>query len=165
MSTKRTTGHNRGFTLIARGNKGARPPCVSPKHQGFTLIEVMVVVVILGLLAAIIVPRVMSRPDEARVVAARADIAAINQALKLYRLDNTFYPATEQGLAALVQRPTTQPVPGNWKQGGYLDRVPKDPWGREYQYLNPGVRGEIDVFSLGADGAPGGEGNGADVFN
>jgi type II secretion system protein G len=102
--------------------------------RGFTLIEVMVVVVILGLLAAIIVPRVMSRPDEARAVAARADIAAINQALKLYRLDNTFYPSTEQGLAALVQRPTTQPVPGNWKQGGYLDRVPKDPWGREYQY-------------------------------
>jgi general secretion pathway protein G len=138
----------------------------TPGHgHGFTLIEVMVVVVILGLLAAIIVPRVMSRPDEARVVAARADIAAINQALTLYRLDNTFYPATEQGLAALVQRPTTQPVPPNWKQGGYLDRVPKDPWGREYQYLNPGVRGEIDVFSLGADGAPGGEGNGADVFN
>jgi general secretion pathway protein G len=132
---------------------------------GFTLIEVMVVVVILGLLAAIIVPRVMSRPDEARVVAARADIAAISQALKLYRLDNTFYPATEQGLAALVQRPTTQPAPANWKQGGYLDRVPKDPWGREYQYLNPGVRGEFDVFSLGADGAPGGEGNAADVFN
>ena len=135
------------------------------RSRGFTLIEVMVVVVILGLLAAIIVPRVMSRPDEARVVAARADIAAINQALKLYRLDNTFYPSTEQGLAALVQRPTTQPAPGNWKQGGYLDRVPKDPWGREYQYLNPGVRSEIDVFSLGADGVPGGDGNGADVFN
>ena len=133
--------------------------------RGFTLIEVMVVVVILGLLAAIIVPRVMSRPDEARAVAARADIAAINQALKLYRLDNSFYASSEQGLAALVQRPTTQPVPGNWKQGGYLDRVPKDPWGHEYQYLNPGLRAEIDVFSLGADGAPGGEGNGADVFN
>ena len=131
----------------------------SRRAQGFTLIEVMVVVVILGLLAAIIVPKVMSRPDEARAVAAKADLAAINQALKLYRLDNTFYPSTEQGLQALVQRPTTQPVPANWKQGGYLDRMPKDPWGREYQYLNPGVRGEMDVFSFGADGQAGGEGN------
>ena len=131
---------------------------------GFTLIEVMVVVVILGLLAAIIVPKVMSRPDEARVVAAKADIAAITQALKLYRLDNTLYPTTEQGLQALVVRPTTPPAPSNWKQGGYLDRVPKDPWGREYLYLNPGVRGEIDVFSLGADGQAGGEGTNADVY-
>jgi len=135
-----------------------------PGSLGFTLIEVMVVVVILGLLAAIIVPKVMSRPDEARVVAARADIAAITQALKLYRLDNTVYPTTEQGLQALVVRPTTQPAPINWKQGGYLDRVPKDPWGREYLYLNPGVRGEIDVFSLGADGQAGGEGINADVY-
>jgi general secretion pathway protein G len=133
--------------------------------RGFTLIEVMVVVVILGLLAAIIVPKVMSRPDEARIVAARADIAAINQALKLYRLDNTFYPSTEQGLPALVQRPATQPIPANWKDGGYLDRVPKDPWGREYLYLNPGVRGEIDVFSFGADGRSGGEGNNADIYH
>jgi general secretion pathway protein G len=137
----------------------------NPDQRGFTLIEVMVVVVILGLLAAIIVPKVMSRPDEARVVAARADIAAVTQALKLYRLDNTAYPSTEQGLAALVQRPTTQPQPINWKQGGYLDRVPKDPWGREYRYLNPGVRSEIDVFSLGADGEPGGEGNNSDIHH
>ena len=137
----------------------------SRRAQGFTLIEVMVVVVILGLLAAIIVPKVMSRPDEARAVAAKADLAAINQALKLYRLDNTFYPSTEQGLQALVQRPTTQPVPANWKQGGYLDRMPKDPWGREYQYLNPGVRGEMDVFSFGADGQASGEGNNADIYN
>jgi general secretion pathway protein G len=135
-----------------------------PGSPGFTLIEVMVVVVILGLLAAIIVPKVMSRPDEARVVAAKADIAAITQALKLYRLDNTLYPTTEQGLQALVVRPTTPPAPSNWKQGGYLDRVPKDPWGREYLYLNPGVRGEIDVFSLGADGQAGGEGTNADVY-
>jgi general secretion pathway protein G len=138
--------------------------CASPA-RGFTLIEVMVVVVILGLLAAIIVPKVMSRPDEARAVAARADIGAITQALKLYRLDNTFYPSTEQGLQALVQRPSTQPVPPNWKQGGYLDRLPKDPWGREYLYLNPGVRSEIDVFSLGADGQPGGEGTNADLYH
>ena len=134
------------------------------RARGFTLIEVMVVVVILALLAAIVVPKVMSRPDEARAVAAKADIAAINQALKLYRLDNTFYPSTEQGLAALVQRPTTQPVPANWKQGGYLDRAPKDPWGREYLYLNPGVKGEIDVFSFGADGQAGGEGTNADIY-
>ena len=139
----------------------------SPKRfaRGFTLIEVMVVVVILGLLAAIVVPKVMSRPDEARAVAARADIAAIQQALKLYRLDNVSYPSTEQGLQALVTRPTTQPIPNNWKTGGYLDRVPKDPWGNDYQYLNPGTRSEIDVFSLGADGKPGGEGPSADVFN
>src|SRR5262245_48952761 len=137
----------------------------APGARGFTLIEVMVVVVILGLLAAIIVPKVMSRPDEARAVAAKADIAAINQALKLYRLDNTFYPSTEQGLQALVQRPTSPPVPANWKQGGYLDRMPKDPWGREYQYLNPGVRSEIDIFSFGSDGQAGGEGNNADIYN
>ncbi len=124
----------------------------------------MVVVVILGLLAAIIVPKVMSRPDEARAVAAKADIAAITQALKLYRLDNVAYPSTEQGLQALVTRPTTQPIPANWKQGGYLDRLPKDPWGREYLYLSPGVHGEIDVFSLGADGQPGGEGTSVDIY-
>jgi general secretion pathway protein G len=133
------------------------------RPSGFTLIEIMVVVVILAILAALIVPRVMSRPDEARVVAARQDVAAILQALKLYRLDNLRYPTTEQGLGALVARPTVAPVPPNWKAGGYLERLPKDPWGNTYQYLNPGVRGEIDVFSLGADGAPGGEGFDADV--
>jgi general secretion pathway protein G len=134
--------------------------------RGFTLIEIMVVVVILGLLAAVVVPKVMSRPDEARAVRATTDISAIVQSLKLYRLDNAMYPTTEQGLAALVQRPTVNPIPNNWKQGGYLDRIPKDPWGRDYQFLNPG-RGdrEIDVFSLGADGQPGGEGVNADVFN
>ncbi|MFN0298845.1 MAG: type II secretion system major pseudopilin GspG [Burkholderiales bacterium] len=137
----------------------------SKTAAGFTLIEIMVVVVILGLLAAVVVPKVMSRPDEARMVAAKADIAAISQALKLYRLDNTMYPTTEQGLLALVQKPGTSPQPNNWKTGGYLDRVPKDPWGREYQYLSPGTKGEIDVFSLGSDGQPGGEGNGADIFN
>jgi general secretion pathway protein G len=125
----------------------------------------MVVVVILAVLAAIVVPKIMSRPDEARVTAAKADIAGITQALKLYRLDNTFYPTTEQGLQALVAQPATAPAPTNWKRGGYLDRMPKDPWGREYQYLNPGVRGEIDVFSLGADGRPGGEGMNADIYH
>jgi general secretion pathway protein G len=154
----------RGKSRPAAATMTSRHPC-APTGAGFTLIEVMVVVVILGLLAAIVVPRVMSRPDEARIVAARADIAAITQALKLYRLDNQVYPSTEQGLGALVARPTTQPVPVNWKTGGYLDRVPKDPWGREYRFLNPGVRGEIDVFSLGADGTSGGDGNNADLYN
>jgi general secretion pathway protein G len=135
------------------------------RNRGFTLIEVLVVVAILGILAAIVVPRIMDRPDEAKRVAAKADIAAIVQSLKLYRLDNGFYPSTDQGLAALVQRPTTNPAPANWKQGGYLERLPKDPWGGDYRYLQPGVRGEIDVFSLGADRAPGGEGSGADVGN
>lgn len=133
--------------------------------RGFTLIEVMVVVVILALLAGIVVPKIMSRPDEARVVRAQGDIAGIVQALKLYRLDSGMYPSTEQGLAALVQRPTASPLPNNWKPGGYLDRIQKDPWGRDYQYLNPGVRGEIDVFSLGADGQAGGDGNNADIYN
>jgi general secretion pathway protein G len=131
--------------------------------RAFTLIEVLVVVAILGILAAIVVPRIMDRPDEARRVAAKADVAAIVQALKVYRLDNGAYPSTEQGLLALVQKPTTNPVPGNWKQ--YLDRLPKDPWDGDYQYLNPGVKGEIDVFSLGSDHARGGEGNAADIGN
>jgi general secretion pathway protein G len=132
-------------------------------RNGFTLIEVMVVVVILAILAALIVPKIMSRPDEARAVAARQDIASIVQALRLYRLDNTRYPTSEQGLAALVSRPTVAPVPANWKSGGYLERLPKDPWGNPYLYLNPGIRGEIDVFSFGADGVAGGEGVDADI--
>ena len=129
--------------------------------RGFTLIEVMVVIVILGVLAALIVPRVMNRPNEARVVAARQDIAALMQALKLYRLDNQRYPTTEQGLQALVTRPAAGPAATNWK--AYLDKLPNDPWGKPYQYLNPGVKGEIDVFSFGADGQPGGNGVDADV--
>jgi general secretion pathway protein G len=135
------------------------------RQSAFTLIEILVVVAILGILAAIVVPRIMDRPDEAKRVAAKADIAAIVQSLKLYRLDNGFYPGTDQGLAALVQRPATNPAPANWKQGGYLERLPKDPWGSDYQYLNPGVKSEIDVFSLGADRARGGEGSGADIGN
>lgn len=137
--------------------------CRPNRSAGFTLLEIMIVVVILGVLAALIVPKVMSRPDEARQVAARQDIAALSQALKLYRLDNFRYPSTEQGLAALVNKPTTEPAPPNWKGGGYLDRLPKDPWGSPYQFLNPGLHGEIDVYSLGADGEPGGDGDGADI--
>jgi general secretion pathway protein G len=132
-------------------------------QRGFTLLEVMVVVVILGILAALVVPKIMSRPDQARVIAARQDIASLAQALKLYRLDNQRYPSTEQGLGALVARPSSAPLAPNWKPDGYLERLPKDPWGNPYQYLNPGLRGEIDVFSHGADGAPGGEGNDADI--
>jgi general secretion pathway protein G len=131
--------------------------------RAFTLIEVMVVIAILAVLAALIVPKVMSRPDEARVVAARQDNASLLQALKLYRLDNLRYPTTEQGLAALVTRPTLAPVPPNWKPGGYLERLPRDPWGNPYQYLSPGLRGEVDVFSFGADGVAGGEGFDADI--
>ena len=132
-------------------------------QRGFTLLEVMVVVVILGILAALVVPRIISRPDEARVIAAKQDIASLMQALKLYRLDNQRYPTTDQGLQALIIKPAAAPVLPNWKAGGYIERLPKDPWGNAYQYLNPGVRGEIDVFSFGADGAAGGESNDADV--
>jgi len=132
-------------------------------QRGFTLLEVMVVVVILGILAALVVPKIISRPDEARVIAAKQDIASLMQALKLYRLDNQRYPTTEQGLQALASKPTAAPIPPNWKAGGYIERLPKDPWGNSYQYLSPGVHGEIDVFSFGADGAPGGEGNDADI--
>ena len=136
---------------------------VARKQYGFTLLEVMVVVVIIGILAALVVPKIISRPDEARIVAAKHDIASLMQALKLYRLDNQRYPTTEQGLQALVSRPETTPVPLNWKAGGYVDRLPRDPRGNPYQYLNPGVHGEIDLLSFGADGAPGGEGNDADI--
>ena len=142
-----------------------RSRTVSDTSFGFTLIEVLVVVAILGILAAIVVPRIMDRPDDAKRVAAKADIGAIVQSLKLYRLDNGFYPGTDQGLGALVQRPTTNPAPANWKQGGYLERLPKDPWGSDYQYLNPGVKSEIDVFSLGADRSRGGDGSNADIGN
>ena len=133
------------------------------EQGGFTLLEVMVVVVIIGILAALVVPKIISRPDEARGIAAKQDIASLMQALKLYRLDNQRYPTTEQGLQALSARPTTAPVPPNWKAGGYVERLPRDPWGNPYQYLSPGVRGEIDVFSFGADGVSGGEGNDADI--
>jgi general secretion pathway protein G len=125
----------------------------------------MVVVVILGILAALIVPKIMSRPDEARIAAAKQDVATLAQALKLYKLDNLAYPTTDQGLQALVARPAAAPIPVNWKSGGYLERLPKDPWGRDYRYLNPGRHGDIDIYSLGADGEPGGEGNDADIGN
>lgn len=133
------------------------------RQTGFTLIEVMVVVVILGILAAIIVPKVMDKPDQARIVKAHQDIRAIQSALEMYRLDNYVYPTTDQGLKALVKKPSSNPEPPHWKQ--YLDRLPRDPWGRPYQYLNPGVHGAIDIWSYGADGQPGGTGVNADVGN
>ena len=133
------------------------------QQQGFTLIELMIVIVIMGVLASLIVPKIMGRPDEARIIAAKQDIASIMQVLKLYKLDNQSVPTTEQGLQALVTKPTLLPVPNNWKSPGYLDKLPKDPWGQPYQYLAPGLHGEIDVFSLGADASTGGEGNDADI--
>ena len=123
------------------------------KQQGFTLIEVMVVVVILGILAAILVPRVMDRPDQARITKARQDIRALEAALNLYRLDNYVYPTTDQGLEALIEKPSS-PEPPNWKSGGYLDRLPEDPWKQPYQFLSPGSHGAIDIYSLGPDQQP-----------
>jgi general secretion pathway protein G len=131
--------------------------------RGFTLIEVLIVVVILGILAGLIVPRIMDSPDKARVVAAKNDIQAIMSGLKMYRLDNGAYPSAGQGLEALVKKPETGDVPRNYKPGGYLEHLPKDPWGSDYQYLNPGVHGEVDVFSFGADHQPGGDGYNADI--
>ncbi len=131
------------------------------RFSGFTLIELMVVLVIIGVLAALIVPNVLNRADDARVTAARTDVNNLVQALKLYKLDNQRFPSAEQGLKALVTKPTVGTTPPNWKP--YLDKLPNDPWGGPYQFANPGVKGEIDVYSLGADGVVGGEGNDADV--
>ena len=131
------------------------------RSAGFTLIELMVVLVIIGVLAALIVPNVLDRADDARSTAARTDVTNLVQALKLYRLDNQRYPTAEQGLQALVARPSSGPAPLNWKP--YLEKLPNDPWGRPYQYLNPGIKGEIDVMSCGADGQSGGEGKDADI--
>ncbi|ALK87492.1 Type II secretion system protein G precursor [Limnohabitans sp. 63ED37-2] len=133
----------------------------SVRQRGFTLIELMVVLAIIGVLAALIVPNVLGRADDARITAARTDVGNLMQALKLYKLDNQRFPTTEQGLNALILKPTTEPVPGNWKP--YLDKLPSDPWGRPYQYLSPGLKGEVDVLSFGADGRAGGEGNNADL--
>ena len=140
-----------------------------PKHQalvrkrstGFTLIELLVVLAIIGMLAALIAPNVMDRWEDARTTAARTDIANLSQQLKLYKLDNQRYPTAEQGLRALVAKPTSGPIPNNWRP--YLDKLPNDPWGRAYLYMNPGLKGEVDVLSFGADGQAGGEGNNADI--
>ena len=120
------------------------------RARGFTLIEIMVVVVIMGVLAALVVPKLLSRTGESKIAAAKVDIATVMQALKLYKLDNQRYPTTEQGLQALLTKPTTGPAANGWKAGGYLEKMPKDPWGNPYQLLSPGLKGEVDVFSLGA---------------
>lgn len=141
-----------------------RPAPLAAKRRrqaGFTLIELMVVLVIIGVLAALVVPNVLDRADDARVTAARTDVANLTQALKLYKLDNLRYPSQEQGLQALVAKPTAGPPAANWKP--YLDKLPQDPWGQPYQYLVPGLKGEVDVFSWGADGKAGGSGRDADI--
>ncbi|WP_029890308.1 type II secretion system major pseudopilin GspG [Polycyclovorans algicola] len=138
---------------------------LSRRARGFTLIEIMVVVVILGILAAVVVPRIMDRPDDARMTKARQDIRMLEASLNLYRLDNFNYPSTQQGLEALVEKPSGEPEPRNWKSGGYIQSLPNDPWGTPYQYLYPGTRAEFDIFSFGADGRSGGEGVAADIGN
>jgi general secretion pathway protein G len=143
--------------------------CLSNRllHRGFTLIELMVVIVILGILAMYIAPKIMGRPDEARQVKAKVDIASLETALKLYKLDSGIYPTTEQGLQALVTPPQTEPIPRNWKKGGYLEKgkVPKDPWGNAFVYLCPGTKGEYDIISYGADGVSGGADNNRDIHS
>lgn len=131
------------------------------KQRGFTLIELMVVLAIIGILASLVVPNILGRADDARMTAAKTDVGNLMQALKLYKLDNQRFPTAEQGLQALVTKPTTEPVPTNWKS--YLDKLPTDPWGKPYQYLNPGLKSEVDVMSWGADGQTGGEGVNADI--
>ena len=141
----------------SKGNDGMRGVA------GFTLIEIMVVIVILAVLATLIIPKIMDRPDEARRTKAVLDIQSIGQALDLYRLDSHRYPTTEQGLNALVEKPQSEPIPGRWCSGGYLNKLPIDPWQTPYIYLSPGLHGDYDLLSFGADGALGGDGKGADV--
>lgn len=138
---------------------------LNKRQQGLTLIEILISITIIVIFVGVVVPRVMDKPDQARIARAKQDIRSIETALDLYRLDNFSYPSTEQGLEALVSQPSGDPPANNWKQGGYLKSLPKDPWDRPYQFLSPGSQGEIDVFTYGADGRPGGEGPNADVGN
>ncbi len=135
------------------------------RSAGFTLVEIMVVVVILSILAAIVVPKIMSRPDQARTARVQQDIRALGAALDLYRLDNFNYPTTDDGLEALVSKPGNLSSGANWKEGGYVKKIPKDPWGKQYLYLQPGSHGDFDLYSLGADGVAGGEGANKDIGN
>lgn len=135
------------------------------KQQGFTLIEIIVVVVIIGILATFVAPKFMGKTDDARVVKAMNDIKALESALDIYKLDNYTYPTTDQGLDALINLPTSDPIPSNWQKGGYVKKLEKDPWQREYLYLSPGEHSEVDIYSLGADGIEGGEGSSADIGN
>lgn len=136
---------------------------INTRARGFTLIEIMVVIVILGILAALVVPKLIGRVDESRVAAAKLDINNLKAALNMYKLDNQRYPTTEQGLQALVTKPTTGPEAKGWRQGGYIEKLPNDPWKNPYQYLSPGTHGAFDIFSYGADGQPGGTGDDADI--
>ncbi len=131
--------------------------------KGFTLIELMVVVLILGILASVVVQNIMDEPDKARVIRAKQDIRSLVSALNIYKLDNFHYPSTQQGLQALVSAPAGKPAAANWKQGGYVERLVDDPWGNEYQYLSPGMHGRVDVYSFGADGESGGNAMDADI--
>lgn len=137
---------------------------LAPRAAGFTLIEVLVVVTILAILAAVVAPRIIGRTDDARRTRVVTELKNIESALALYKLDNGTYPTTEQGLQALVEKPTVGQIPPNWKEGGYLSKVPVDPWGHPYVYAYPGTQGEYDLYSLGADGQPGGDGNNADIM-
>ena len=134
-------------------------------NRGFTLIELMVVIIILGVLAIYVGPKIMGRPEEAKQVKARVDISALETALKMYKLDNGIYPTTDQGLQALVEKPETGNVPRKWKDGGYLEKskVPRDPWGNDFVYLSPGAHGDFDIISYGSDGVPGGDGQNKDI--
>ena len=163
MTATFTRSRTLGLPRLKRAQErsGSGPAARGRRAGGFTLIEIMVVLVIIGVLAALIAPNVLNRASDARVTAARTDVNNLMQALKLYKLDNQRYPSAEQGLEALVRKPTAGPAAPNWKP--YLDKLPADPWGKPYQYLNPGLKGEIDVFSFGGDGQAGGEGNDADI--
>jgi general secretion pathway protein G len=173
-SSKQKKKFHRGFWLPA---SRFQPPawtrlqrrgfCEGFNHRGFTLIEIMVVIIILGILAMYVAPKLMGRPEEAKQVRAKMDIAAMETALKLYKLDSGIYPGTDQGLLALVQRPESGVIPKKWRQGGYLEKgkVPKDPWGNDYIYLSPGLKGDFDIISYGADGVPGGENENRDITN
>jgi general secretion pathway protein G len=151
--------------IVADSDDSKVFPMQLRSSRGFTLIEVLVVVVILAILAAIVVPRVIGRTDDAMIAKAKADVQGLGTALNLYKLDNFTYPSTDQGLDALVQKPSGSPEAANWRSGGYIDRLPKDPWRRDYQYVSPGSHGDFDVYSLGKDGQSGGDGLASDIGN